>query len=96
MVKTTSRGPDRGSWEVSWLMCLGLPHFKVASRAFPWAVVFTTGREVAREAVLDPRPSPMGRESPSWVTALGEDFRGCFRVLLKDPWLVLGESYLDF
>ncbi|KAG5606381.1 hypothetical protein H5410_027873 [Solanum commersonii] len=44
-----SHGPARGTWEVDRLRFLGLQNSKASSRSFPQVVVFTTGREVARE-----------------------------------------------
>ncbi|KAG5615907.1 hypothetical protein H5410_015731 [Solanum commersonii] len=80
MVKTTSRGPARGPWVVAkaWFLCLH--KLKEPSRAFPRAVLKTTGREVSREDAQsvkymfdkdfkhDASKLMFARKDPPWVT----------------------------
>uniref|UniRef100_M1DX23 Uncharacterized protein n=1 Tax=Solanum tuberosum TaxID=4113 RepID=M1DX23_SOLTU len=54
VVLTTGRGPSRGHGPVARPPWLGLHELKASQRAFPRAVVFTTGREMAREVARPP------------------------------------------
>uniref|UniRef100_M1DJL3 Uncharacterized protein n=1 Tax=Solanum tuberosum TaxID=4113 RepID=M1DJL3_SOLTU len=66
MVPGTTTGlTSRGPWAVGMAWGLGFQHSKASSRAFPRAVAFTTGREVASEVFTR---SPQFK--PRWSTKL--------------------------